>query len=83
MSTALRLTSAEPRQLGPKDHGRELSYEEFLETDYQEGHRYEIIDGRLYVSPFPNFSDDWYECFVAKQLETWARQHRNTLGWVK
>ena len=82
MSTALRREPARPRPFGPKDHGRELSYEEFLDADYQEGHRYEIIDGRLYVSPVPNFSDEWYEKFIAEKLEAWARRHRNVIGWV-
>jgi Uma2 family endonuclease len=68
--------------LGPKDHGLELSYEEFLDADYQEGHRYEIINGRLYVSPLPNFSDDWYERFIAEKLATWARRHSDVIGWV-
>ena len=52
MSTA----TSDTRQLGPADHGRELTYDEFLAGDYEEGHKYELIDGRLYVSPFGQLS---------------------------
>src|SRR5687768_14222795 len=46
MSTMLRI--------GPHDHGREMTYEEFLAGDYEEGYKYELIRGELYVSPQPN-----------------------------
>jgi len=34
------------------------------------------------VSPYPNFSDEWYEKFIAEKLEAWASKHRNVIGWV-
>ena len=46
-------------RLGPADHGRELTYDEFLAGDYVRGHNYELIEGRLYVSPAANYSHDW------------------------
>jgi hypothetical protein len=79
MSIASRI-EPDRLHLGPNDHGLELTYEQFLEADYEEGHRYEIIDGRLYVSPVPNFSDDWYERFITKQLEAWADLHPEVIG---
>lgn len=57
MSTAT--LSRRARQLGPADHGRALTYEEFLAGDYEKGHNYELIDGRLYVSPAANYPHDW------------------------
>jgi Uma2 family endonuclease len=44
----------QPQQLGPGDRGRSMTYEEFMAGDYQEGYRYELIDGALFVSPAPN-----------------------------
>jgi hypothetical protein len=41
-------------KLGPADHGRPLTLEEFMSGDYKEGHRYELIEGRLYASPEAN-----------------------------
>jgi hypothetical protein len=40
-------------QLGPVDHGRTLTLEEFEETKWQPGFQYELIDGRLDVLPMP------------------------------
>jgi hypothetical protein len=40
-------------KLGPKDHGRPLSLEEFRSAEAREGWRYELIDGKVYVWPFP------------------------------
>ena len=61
-------TATLTRQLGPADHGRDLTYEEFLAGNYEEGHRYELIDGRLYVSPFPNYPHDWVQQHVNQVL---------------
>jgi Uma2 family endonuclease len=58
MSTAT-LSRQRTRRLGPADHGRELTYEQFLAGDYELGHKYELIDGRLYVSPAANYPHDW------------------------
>jgi hypothetical protein len=38
-------------KIGPEDHGLPMSFEEYLAGDYQQGYHYELIDGRLYVSP--------------------------------
>jgi len=39
MSTALRLEPAEPLRLGPHDHNRELTDEEFSGACYDEGYK--------------------------------------------
>ncbi len=67
MATALKL--------GPADHGRKLSEEEFLAGDYQEGHQYELIAGRLYVSPLPNPPQNFIEEWLGYLLATYSRQH--------
>src|SRR5689334_14097041 len=69
-------------KLGPADHGREMSYEEYLAGDYEQGYQYELIDGRLYVSPQAGFGHDWYEKFIADKLDEWAKLHRDVIGWV-
>ena len=40
-------------KLGPADHGRAMTLDEFDDADYEPGYKYELIDGRLYVSPDP------------------------------
>jgi Uma2 family endonuclease len=63
MSTVLRI--------GPHDHGREMTYEEFLAGDYEEGYKYELIDGSLYVSPQANYPHDWVEEHVGTLLRAY------------
>jgi Uma2 family endonuclease len=50
-------------KFGPADHGRPVTEEELEDAEYDEGHLFEIIDGRFYVSPKPSlpegFLDDW------------------------
>jgi Uma2 family endonuclease len=68
MSTATLSRKRRTRQLGPADHGRDLTYDEFLAWDYEEGHKYELIDGRLYVSPLGEFRHDWVRQHVLQVL---------------
>jgi len=55
-------------RLGHGDHGRELTYEEFMAADYEEGYRYELIEGRLYVSPLANLPHAIVERYVHEAL---------------
>jgi Uma2 family endonuclease len=41
-------------RLGPKDHGRTMSLEEFLDADFAEGYRYELGRGMLIVIEIAN-----------------------------
>ena len=56
------------QRLGHKDHGRELTYEEFIAGDYEEGYKYELIEGKLYVSPYPNYPHDRMREYVHRLL---------------
>jgi hypothetical protein len=50
-------------RLGPSDHGRPIRPEEFATARAREGYEYELIDGRVYVSRFPEmglvFLGEW------------------------
>jgi Uma2 family endonuclease len=54
--------------LGPADRGRELTYEEYLASNYEEGYKYELIEGRLYVSPLPDYPHARIEKYVHEAL---------------
>jgi hypothetical protein len=45
-----------------------MTLEEYLGGDYEEGYRYELIGGELYVSPQPNPPHDIVEEYVHVQL---------------
>jgi Uma2 family endonuclease len=56
------------KRLSHRDHGRELTFDEFMAGDYEEGYRYELIEGRLYVSPYPNLPHAIQERYVHEAL---------------
>ncbi len=65
--------------LGPADHGRELTYEEFLAADYVKGRNYELIDGKLYVSPAANYPHDWIQEHVSEALTLYKSVRPNVV----
>lgn len=69
-------------KLGPGDHGRPMTFEEFLGGDYEEGHRYELIDGRLYVSPQPGPPHDWIEHHVYRPLWRYSETRPEIINHV-
>jgi Uma2 family endonuclease len=56
-----------------------MTLDEFLAGDYEEGSRYELIDGRLYVSPEPNLPEDWVKEWLLYKLKRFAEKHPNAL----
>ena len=69
-------------RLGPGDHGRELSFDEYMAGDYEEGWHYELIDGSLYVTPAPNYSHDWLEKLIFRSLQEYSSKHPDIIGHV-
>ncbi len=61
--------------LTPKDQGRPLSLEEFEHAAGQEGFRYELIDGRVEVSPIPDFPHDDLCQLLERLLARWIEEH--------
>jgi Uma2 family endonuclease len=48
-------------QFGPADHGRLVGDDDAEGGSFDEGYRYEVIDGRLYVSPQADQPHDWHQ----------------------
>lgn len=69
-------------QLGPADHGRVLSREEFETAHYSGGHCYELIEGKLYVSPAPNAPHDILLTWLEDQLKDYARLHPEVVNYL-
>jgi Uma2 family endonuclease len=68
--------------LGPGDHGRTLTSDQFTESEYELGYQYELIEGRLYVTPSPNQPHDWIEQFIFTSLLEYSRQHADAINRV-
>jgi Uma2 family endonuclease len=69
--------------LTPRDHGRPLTREEFEHSSSQEGYRYELIDGRLEVSPLPDLPHDDLCYLLAEKLREYARRHPEVINRVQ
>jgi Uma2 family endonuclease len=69
-------------KLGPADHGRPLSYEDFLAGDYVEGYHYELIDGKLYVSAQPNPPQCLAERWLFRKLDRYSEEHSDVINFV-
>jgi Uma2 family endonuclease len=69
-------------KLGPADHGRPLTLDEFFCGDYQEGSHYELIDGRLYVSPVPNLPEADLEDWLCTKLRNFAEARPDVLDKI-
>jgi Uma2 family endonuclease len=69
-------------QLTPGDQGRELTLEEFEKADGLEGYRYELIDGKLEVSPQPDLPHDDICEWLAELLNEYGREHPEIINRV-
>ena len=68
--------------LGPLDLGRRLSLSEFDDAEFENGFRYELIDGRLYVAPAPNLSENFLESWLHGKLNRYMEQHPDIVAYV-
>lgn len=69
-------------RLGPKDHGRAITDEDLEIADYRLGYDYEVIFGRLYVSPAPNPEHDVVEKHIYNQIYLYSLDHPDIVGYV-
>ena len=69
-------------KINEADHGRPMTLEEFQTGEYEEGFQYELIDGRLYVSPQPNAPQGLVECWIHGVLQRYASAHPKILNFV-
>lgn len=79
----LRTRSESTRlRLSHRDHGRELTYDQFLTASYEQGFRYELIEGRLYVSPLPNYPHAFIERYVHEALLAYKGRRNSVIKEV-
>jgi Uma2 family endonuclease len=69
-------------KLGPADHGRPMTHEDFEAADYEEGFGYELIDGKLYVSPKPNAPRGRVQNWILMKLALYSVEHPEVINYV-
>ena len=73
-------TVATPLRIGPADHGRAMTLEEFLLAEETEGYRFELARGVLEVSEVP---DDPHGGVVANLYDAMSRYRRDHPGVIR
>jgi Uma2 family endonuclease len=66
-------------RVGPADHGRRMSLEEFLDCDVEPGFRYELARGVLEVTEVPGEPHGLIVHFLYKLLAVYEREHPDTI----
>jgi Uma2 family endonuclease len=69
-------------KIGPRDHGRRITDGELRHADFVSGYKYELIDGRLYVTYEPDPPEDYLEKWLLFKVETYSRLHPEVLNYV-
>jgi Uma2 family endonuclease len=69
-------------KLGPADHGRPLTLDDYESADYEPGFKYEIIDGRLYVSPIPNPPENILETWLFRALLSYSHDRPDVINYL-
>ena len=69
--------------LTPADHGRALSWDEFESADAEEGYRYEMIEGKVFVSPVPDMPHEDLKEWLEAVLRAYVLERPDILCRVK
>jgi Uma2 family endonuclease len=69
-------------RIGPADHGRPMTLEDFQAAPSEEGYQYELIDGKLYVSPVPDLPEGRIEQWAFGKLFLYAMQRPDVINYV-
>ena len=69
-------------RIGPTENGRLMSWEDFECGDFDEGYKYELIDGRLFVSSSPNPEANRLERWLDGRLCAYSRENLEVINYV-
>jgi Uma2 family endonuclease len=69
-------------RLSATDHGRRLTLDDFDDAEFEPGYKYEIIDGRLFVSTAPNPAENILENWLFLKLVLYSGQNQTVINYV-
>lgn len=73
---------AKTLRFGPADHGRPITDRQAESAEFVGGFKYEIIEGRLYVSPEPNFPEHFLENWIRDALGHYKTNHPEVINFI-
>ena len=86
MSSVLKLPASMrtlPRpKYGPADDGKPITEELASIAQWEPGYRYEIIHGRISVSPQPRFSHEFLSDWLSDKLKAYAKDHPEVFNFI-
>jgi Uma2 family endonuclease len=62
-------------RIGPADHGRAMTLDDFLDAEEEPGHRYELANGVLEVTHVPSDPHGLIICFLYDLIAQFRRDH--------
>src|SRR5258707_11759199 len=68
------------RTIGPADAGVQMTWDEFSTLDWEEGYRYELIDGRLVVAEIPDIAHAAYTDWLHSALTFYRHSHPDAVN---
>src|SRR4051812_33696845 len=69
-------------KLTPKDHGREMNPDLFEKLTGDPDYHFELIDGRVYVSPVPDLPADGLEVWLHEKFVLYKVENPGVIGYV-
>jgi len=55
---------------------------DFMAADYVEGYQYELVDGKLYVSPQPDLPQDRVDSWIHRKVQRYADDNLRVINYV-
>ena len=77
-----RVTAPPRTPIGPADHGRKLSARAIEAAEYMPGFNYEIIAGKIYVSPVPNPPEHILERWLGRALDRYSDARPDVVNFI-
>jgi Uma2 family endonuclease len=69
-------------RVGPPDHGRPMAFDDFAAAEWEDGYEYELIDGKIYVSPIANLPQGRLERWIYRKLDRYADVYPEVVNFV-
>src|SRR5207249_9737206 len=69
-------------KLTPRDHGREIDPDDFEAATGHPDYHFEIINGRVYVSPIADLPHDDVEDWLYMKLKEYSKQRPDIINYV-